>query len=197
MSRFSDDHILQGLRKGGKEEDQCLRALYERERPKFRSFVLQNKGREDDASDLLQESIIVFYEQVKQGKFRGESSISTYLHSIARRKWINRLKRKGVEQRFIDNLKAESEADKKHSPHNLDESYPEIMDEDDKDEKSKLQLAMEKLDPKCREILELKWYQNHTMEEVAEIMGFKNEQNARNKHYKCKNKLRDILGGEL
>ena len=60
--------------------------------PIIRNMVLKNKGTTDDAKDIFQESLIVLYENVKnKPSFQLDSSVSTYLYSIARNKWLKQL----------------------------------------------------------------------------------------------------------
>ena len=51
---------------------------------------------------------------------------------------------------------------------------------------------LDKLGEACRKLLQLKLYQRKSMEEIRVLMGFKNDQIARNKHYKCKKELKRL-----
>jgi RNA polymerase sigma factor (sigma-70 family) len=48
---------------------------------------------EQDAEDVFQETVIAFIDIVQKGKFRMESSIKTFLVSVARNIWRNEVKR--------------------------------------------------------------------------------------------------------
>ncbi len=180
MHRYSDDQVLEALRKGGAAEDGCLRDLYHRELPRMIAYVRKNNGNEEEARDLFQDTLVVFIEQVRANKYRGEATIGTYIYGIGRLMWINRLKRKGIEERYMEGQVHEE-------IRGLDTPLRIML----KAEQKKLfQQLMSHLGNKCRKLLNLKLYRQMNMVEIANTMGFKNEQNARNKHYKCKEELR-------
>ncbi|MEJ7660739.1 MAG: hypothetical protein WKG07_14545 [Hymenobacter sp.] len=54
-------------------------------------FVLQNSGSEDDARDVYQEGVMVFYEKVCEGSLELSCQIKTYLYAVCRRLWLKRL----------------------------------------------------------------------------------------------------------
>lgn len=49
------------------------------------------------------------------------------------------------------------------------------------------------LGEQCQQILRLYYFERRSMQEVAEITGFKDEQKARNKKYKCMKALKDLI----
>lgn len=49
----------------------------------------------------------------------------------------------------------------------------------------------------CRRILELFYYHQKTMDQISELMEYKNKQTVRNLKYKCLIRLRQIFKGEL
>jgi RNA polymerase sigma factor (sigma-70 family) len=58
------------------------------------NYVLNNNGSRDDAADVIQETIVAFIEIVEQGKFRGDSSIKSFLFAITRNVWLTELRKK-------------------------------------------------------------------------------------------------------
>ncbi|HFA49543.1 MAG TPA: sigma-70 family RNA polymerase sigma factor, partial [Bacteroidetes bacterium] len=99
---YTDQEILDGLRRGGQPEDAALRQVYLQNRTAVLDLIKKNKGSMEEAKDVFQEAIMSFYENIKNGKFKGESAISSYIYSIARFIWLNKLKRKGIGQRILD-----------------------------------------------------------------------------------------------
>ena len=57
------------------------------------SFVLKNSGSQEDADDIFQDSLIVFYKNVIKSEFKLTAKISTYLFSIAKRLWLKNIQR--------------------------------------------------------------------------------------------------------
>src|SRR4051812_13350998 len=100
---FTDTELLQEIYTGGKQ-DAAIRYIY---RSFFRvseNYVKTNSGSEQDAEDIFQEVVVSFIECVKQQKFRGECSVSTFIYTLTRNCWLNELKRKdrakGREEKF-------------------------------------------------------------------------------------------------
>lgn len=185
MSRkqsHSDRSIVKALEAGGAEENRALEKIYRAGLPGVIQFITQNQGSEEEARDIFQDAVIVFYEQVKAQKFRGESQIRVYLYQISRNMWLNRLKRKGVEMKY--------EQEQAREP-----GIQAFQDSQEKEpERSTLvNTLLEKLGEQCRTILRYALYYRYPMEEIRHLMGFKNEQVARNKHYKCKKELRQLV----
>src|SRR4249919_570238 len=90
---FTDFSLIQALR-SEPIPDAAIKYLYRNNYLLTAAYIRQNNGSEQDAEDIFQEVILVFIEIVKQDKFRGESSISTFLYSITRNIWLNELKKK-------------------------------------------------------------------------------------------------------
>ncbi|MEJ2056183.1 MAG: sigma factor [Calditrichaceae bacterium] len=51
-------------------------------------------GSLDDAKDMLQESIIVLWQNVSAGRFELKSKLSTYLVAVAKNKWMVEMRKK-------------------------------------------------------------------------------------------------------
>src|SRR5690349_2251077 len=94
IDSFSDQEVLDNLLRH-EQADATLRYLYRAHYHFLSQYVLANNGSEQDAQDLFQEVLISFVQLVKEGRFRGEASIKTFLFSLNRHKWLNELKRRG------------------------------------------------------------------------------------------------------
>ena len=87
---MTDQELIDQLKKGN---ENCLQQLYQHI-GMVKSWVEQNNGNEDDALDVFQEAIIVFYKNVMAGNYELRSKISTYLFEISKRQWLNQLNRR-------------------------------------------------------------------------------------------------------
>ena len=77
---FNEDNILKDLRSDDDLRiNKALRILYKQHYPLALSIIKKRGGTE--------ESIIAFYEAVRNSKFRGDAKISTWLHSTITNKW--------------------------------------------------------------------------------------------------------------
>ncbi len=179
---FTDEEIIEGLKNGGKKtESQQLEYLYKSRYDMILSYILKNNGTNDDAKDIFQQAIIAFYENIKSGKYVHQSKISTYIFEIVKNMWINILKHKKIEESYIQK-----------NTNNISKDNPEDKIAE-KEKKRFVKKIMEKLKQDCREILIYSIYNKYSMQEIAEIMGFKNSQVARNKKNLCLESLKSII----
>lgn len=180
--KATDAELIARLRKGTVEEEHALRTIYRTCYPTVSGYVLRNSGSSDDARDVFQDGVIVLYRNVKQGKFNGESALSTYLFSICRFLWLKVLRTKG-------RAPLEPMAD--------DAAFEAPLGSLLDDERRGAVLAlMDRLGEACRHILLLSFYEELDMREIAARTGFKDEQNARNKKFKCLRALKELIARE-
>ncbi|MGD1844752.1 MAG: RNA polymerase sigma factor [Salibacteraceae bacterium] len=180
----SESALIKGLRQGGVAEDQAIKKLLSKHRDMIFRLVTQKQGSEEDAADVLYESLTTLVLHVREGKFREESSLSTYWYAIAKGVWYKRLRKRIREENLEDQLAFEED---------------EVIDPEkaleDQEARFKVQALLGRLRPKCREVL-LLWGQHYSMDEIAQKVGFKTAQNAMNKKSKCLSELKGLLKQE-
>lgn len=177
----SDSQLLADLRKSGGAEEQALSIIYRNNKSLVEKLILKNGGSKEEAKDVFQDAVIDFYENVQEGKFRGQSTISSYLYSIARFKWLNRLKRRKTETRIIDTQQHEI----------FEESFE--MNYIEKENESQVFEIFEQLGTSCKELLIYTMYYSYSMADVISKLKFNSEQVARNQKYRCLKKLKEKL----
>lgn len=178
---ISDREIIAGLQQGGQCERQCLKFLYQVHQTSVLRFVIDNSGSEAEGKDIFQEGLLVLFKQIGAGKFRGESQVGTYLFSICKYLWFHKLKKENRRAELLENYTWD--------PQEID-PYRAIQE----NEKKKMVLALfDKLGGACKKILLASLYEDRSMDEIAEAMGFKSRQIARNKKYKCLKRLQAML----
>ncbi len=171
----SDSRVLEQIRKG---DEQALVTLFEKNRTPVTAFVVRNSGTRDDAEDLLQEAVIVLWERVRSGQFHYSSALSTFIFATARNKWLRLLARKRKELPMVHNGNEIASGDA---------SSLEIVIEEE--ETIKMRMALDKLGDPCRTILLLYYYDECSMQEIAQRMGFANADSVKSKKYQCKKAL--------
>jgi RNA polymerase sigma factor (sigma-70 family) len=180
--KFSDAELMESLQtKTGK--DDAIRFLYREHFHSLTNYVFQNSGSQHDAEDIFQEVILAFIDLTEKGKFRGESSIKTYLFSINRNMWLNELKRKGradVRETKFEMLKDDVDPDPDNFIH-LREASAQVI------------AVMDRLGDGCKKILLTFYYENLSMKEILQTMNYENEQVLRNKKYKCLKQLQLLI----
>jgi len=180
--KFTDIEIIEGLQLGGDKEDAILKYLYRTYYPRIKKFILSKGGNNAEVKDIFQDSIIVFYQNVKAKKYKLNAKISTYLFTLAKNMWINRQK-KLAKIGNLDSLYSQVK-EKGNQPIDL------IMDT----ERNEFVLELlGVLSEDCRRILNLSIYQKLPMNKICKMMGYQNEQVARNKKSKCLKYLKQAI----
>ncbi len=183
FNRISDIAIIEAIEQSTVKEDECLSQLYKDNFRPILSLVSKNNGGEEEAKEVLQTAIIVLYERIKKGGFELKAKLSTFLFSVAKNQWYNQLKENG---KTVSSNEFSQAAEL---------SYEIKIDNYDANAERKKWVVslMNQLKPDCKEVLVYSVYQKYSMKEIAEMMGFKNEQIARNKKAKCLNYFKRIV----
>ncbi|HEY3403961.1 MAG TPA: sigma-70 family RNA polymerase sigma factor [Ohtaekwangia sp.] len=175
---LSDKEILAAIHLG---DDRVLKHLYETVLPKVKNYVTRNSGSPDDARDIFQDAVVVFYKYVKQGKFDGRHDIAGFIFSISRNLWINMAKRNNRSLQLSEEVTAISSED------NFSD---ELITREREEYITKLFSA---LGNTCRQILLYSIYDKLSMKEIKEKMNFSSENVAKTKNYKCKQRLMELV----
>lgn len=178
----SDQEIIAAIKKD-KNLNDTVRYLYQAHFDSLANFIRTNSGRQEDAEDYFQETLAVFINVVRRDKFRGDSSIKTFLHSIMRNLWLNEIKRRNKALARETVYYEQREKEVGNVQHAVHES-----------ETTRQVLAIfDRLGENCKKILVMFYYQDKSMKEISLAMHYDNEQVARNTKYKCSKKLTDLL----
>ena len=166
-----------------KEVDPSLKYLYHAHYELLATYIINNSGSRDDASDIFQEVIIAFVNLVRNGRFRGESSIRTFLYSLTRNIWLNELKKRGRAKTREMNYEKLGEREERaiHSSLETRQLNHRLME------------VLSVLGESCKKILVLYYYENKSMKEILASSDYENEQVVRNKKYKCLKKLEELI----
>lgn len=155
--------------------------------PLIRRMIVAQGGTMDDAKDIFQDSLLVFYRMSLKEDFCLTSSVSTLIYSINKRMWLKKFRDVKSRERELSN---ESE---------LTDGFNSFEEEAVGDHE-KIKLAEKMLydlgDP-CRSLLEKFYYEKQSMKEIAETMGYSNEKTAKAQKYKCIERARKLLGDQL
>jgi len=91
VNRYSPNDLLKGIRK---RDNAIISYIYTKYYQSVMHFVMANNGTSEDAKDTFQEAMIVVFENIRKDKnFQLESSLQTYLYSVARKIWIKHIAR--------------------------------------------------------------------------------------------------------
>jgi RNA polymerase sigma factor (sigma-70 family) len=181
MTRSEETRLLAMLNSSKVNEAvmQLYRTCYE----PVTYWIQGQGGSEEDAADLFQETILIFIEQVRQQRFRGDSSVPTYLTGIARNLWYNeqrsRSRRTNREEQYADGGETIS--------HNAEQRLHS------RENRQKLLQLFEQIGDVCKKLLTGFYFENLSMKELLVITAYSNEQVLRNKKSKCMKHLKDLI----
>ena len=179
----SDARILDLMKKG---DEEALVALYRANKKMVTSFVLRNSGTLDDADDMLQEAVIILWERVRACRFEYSAQLSTFIFATVKNIWYRRLARH----------KREIPIELHEFSIVSDELSPlEEMIETDKSKT--IAAALIKLGEPCKTLLILFYWEECSMDEIAQRMKFANADTVKSKKYQCKKALEKILGNTI
>jgi RNA polymerase sigma factor (sigma-70 family) len=168
---MKDSEILARIRQG---DEGALDYLYKKNYKMMTKMVINNSGTEDEAKDIYQDALIVFWQKAVSGNLVLSSKISTFIYSICQNLWRKELERKS---------KLSSE----------EKDSPEINDVDRRERIEIINTSISNLGETCRKILTYYYFDNLSMNDIAEKMGFANADTAKTKKYKCKKELDELI----
>jgi len=168
---MSDSEILAKISKG---DESALDFLYKKYYRMMTKIVITNSGTEQEAKDIYQDALIVFWQKVIGGNLVLTSKISTYLYSICLNLWRKELDRKSR----LTNKQHDSAFEEDHS----------------KDERKRIiSECLNELGETCRKILTYYYFDGMSMLDIADKLGFANTDTAKTKKYKCKKRLDKLV----
>jgi RNA polymerase sigma-70 factor (ECF subfamily) len=162
-----DETLLANARAGDR---QALEALLARHQAEVYRFAMKMCGHPEDAEDVLQDTLLAMARGIRD--FRGASSLSTWLYSIARNVCIKKRRR----SKFAPDEDSATEPDREIGPEDL--AHPargphELLA--GKQVARALERAIGELEPMYREVLLLRDAEGLSAPEVAEVLGVTTE----------------------
>lgn len=177
-----DSDLLVALQGNDSERRQALDHFFKN--PRLLSWLLRHVrlqgGSEQDGKDVFEESFLIFERQVRTGHFRGESSLETYFHGIARWQWLA-FRRKNKPAADLDAQPEMSSED--HSPEKI------LISEE---RRVILSGLMAQVGERCQKLLGL-FQLDYSMRDIRERMGYASDQVAANEVHGCREKLKKVI----
>jgi len=147
---------------------------YETAFPKVASFVKKMGGSFEEAKDIFQDALVIYYEKRSDPEKPGQHDPSNYIKGIARHLWYKRY-RENKNQTSLSNL-------------------PDLKAQEEELQVSENLLRFVELSgKKCLELLRAFYYDKLNMKTIAGKFGFSGERSATTQKFKCLEKVRDTL----
>jgi RNA polymerase sigma-70 factor (ECF subfamily) len=172
----SDDVLIGRIAQGDRL---AMQVLFARHHVRVYRFVLRLVNDPASAEDLISEVFLDVWRQAD--RFEGRSAVSTWMLAIARFKALSAL-RKRPDQELDEETAAALE----------DTSDDPEVAVQKKDKSDALRECLTSLSPEHREIIDLVYYHEKSVEEVAEIVGIP-ENTVKTRMFYARKKLAELL----
>lgn len=151
--------------------------LYRQTLPVVTRHVCRNSGNEAEAQDVFQDAVLILVRNQRRPDFRLEVEPGAYVHAVAGRLWLKRLRARRVraEKQTLVQVHLEQIAPGTEEP-----PLPP----------SSLKKWIESTTPHCQRLLNALYIAVEPIESLMRRMGWKNLRTARNLKYKCLEQMR-------
>jgi len=157
-----------------KGDEKALEIVYQKYYRMMTKLVVTNSGTEDEARDVYQDALVVFWQKARSSSFVLTSKMSTYIYSICQNLW-------------------RKELDRKKRLSNEERDTAESIDMEKPEREKIIAQCLEQLGETCRKVLMYYYFDEMSMQEIADKLGFANTDTAKTKKYKCKQKLDELV----
>ena len=172
----SDEMLINLIADGDKR---AMQVLYARHNVKVYRFILRLTGNQSLAEDLVSEVFLDVWRQAEG--FESKSQVSTWLLAIARYKALSALRRR-TDEHLDDQMVATIE-DTADNPETVVGT---------KDRNTIVQKCLTQLSPAHREVIDLVYYHEKSVDEVARIVGVP-PATVKTRMFYARNKMADLL----
>src|ERR1700724_3365521 len=176
MQSTSDEVLIGRIANGDRL---AMQVLYARHHVRVFRFVVRLVRDETTAEDLISEVFLDVWRQA--GRFEGRSAVSTWMLAIARFKALSALRRRPDQE--LDEETAGAIED-------LSDDPAAALEE--KDKSATLRKCITGLSAEHREIIDLVYYHEKSVEEVAEIVGIP-ENTVKTRMFYARKRLAELL----
>jgi RNA polymerase sigma-70 factor, ECF subfamily len=179
MQSTSDEVLIGRIANGDRL---AMQVLYARHHVRVFRFVIRIVRDESTAEDLISDVFLDVWRQA--GRFQGRSSVSTWMLAMARFKALSALRRR-PDEKFDEDSTAGIE-DGSDDPHTSLEK---------KDKSALIKRCLAGLSAQHREIIDLVYYHDKSVEEVAAIVGIP-ENTVKTRMFYARKRLSELLKAE-
>ncbi len=168
---MNEKEIFERICKG---DEKALEFLYQKYYRMMTKLVITNSGTEEEARDVYQDALIVFWQKATSGNLVLTSKMSTFIYSICQNLW-------------------RKELDRKKRLSNEEKDTAVLLDTDSTEREKILAKCIDQLGETCKRVLMLYYFEEMSMQDIADKLGFANTDTAKTKKYKCKKKLDELV----
>jgi RNA polymerase sigma factor (sigma-70 family) len=168
---MNEKEIFDRIQRG---DEKALEFIYKKYYRMMTKLVITNSGTEEEARDIYQDALVVFWQKATSGKLVMTSKISTYIYSICQNLW-------------------RKELDRKKRLSNEEKDVSVEQDTETAERNKIVAQCIDQLGETCKKVLMYYYFEEMSMQDIAEKLGFANTDTAKTKKYKCKKKLDELI----
>jgi len=161
-----------------------LKEIYQQHRNEFLHWAIRNHDcTMEEAKEVFQQAIVIFYENIVFGKVTEINvQMKTYIFGIGKNKLLELLRhRNRMNEKVEEGLTEEKEI------------YSNEFDVGYESKLSQIELCLQQIGDPCKSILQHYYYHKRAMQDIAELMEYKNSETVKNLKYKCLMRLKKIF----
>jgi DNA-directed RNA polymerase specialized sigma24 family protein len=155
--------------------EQLFISLYQKAFPAAAKYVSKMGGSFDEAKDVFQDALVIYYEKTVSEKVAINSNERAYLLGITKHLWLQKYREDRPNVPF-DSATIEPLAE--------DTTLPAA---------EKLMHYLETAGQKCMEILKAFYYDSVPVKQLTDLFGYASTRSATVQKYKCLEKVRDTV----
>lgn len=171
VNQYSPEEILKRLRQGDRD---VLVELYKANETMIFKYIKEQNGSTEDAEDLLQEALVVLWNNAKKPDFELTAKPSTYLYAIVKNQWLKNVE-KYKRMTSEEHIHANQHAVQQETEKNMDLSIVRKM--------------LNQMGETCRQVLLMFYYDGLDMQTIAKANNFANADVAKAKKHQCMKEL--------
>lgn len=180
---MDDKELVTLLKQNSRQsENKVLKQLYGQYFGMVERHILKNSGNQEDVKEVFHDCLIALINNTRKPEFVLTSTLKTYLYSISKRIWLDRLRKmNNKEVPLMEDLNWETADINIDTRIELDEGQKALNE------------ILSNLTGECLKLLKLFYFFRKRMAEIATIIGLTSEKDVKNRKWRCMVKLRKIV----
>lgn len=167
--------IVNRIKHGDRE---VLVELYKQNEAMIMKYIREQKGRPEDAEDLLQDALVVLWQNARKSDFTLSVKPSTYIYAVVKNLWL-----KGADKR-----------NRMDSEDKIPVDVPSGFNPSDSEmDFSIVRSMLNKMGETCRQVLLMFYFDGFDMQTIAQANNFANADVAKAKKHQCMKELERMV----
>jgi len=170
-----------------KKLEKPIKELY-KEFPSTRLTLIKYGANENQAPEIFNDSLVLLIEKVNQPNFELTAKLASFLIGICLFKLKNLLRKENRSSQFVQ------------FSDELNQNYHLAQADFDEEKEEKLAIIdsiLSTIQERCKKLLQLFYFENKSMQQIADQMNFSSMQSAKTQKYKCLEKAHEMANQQL